>query len=261
MKSPLKIFIFWLTLMPTLWAQQATDAVKIKKSAPVGLREAAATYRQFKENGILLIKIPTGSKKFAAIEQQMKIHPSGRLKKYYEKERLNLLKMRDSLLAGFQRCYDFSPVVAVYDTSYEDVLKHPEAIYSFMDVKLKPLGKNPLKGKNVLTFRFDRYVFDSNKSLDAYVLTDHKGQIIPGPFPSAIPYKFRRHSLMSDHRIILPYRFPGGIPFNYRNKPLVKFYTRYSWKKVDKNPTVAVVKLMQLKLRTFEEFINFYTKK
>lgn len=261
MKSPLAVFILCIAMLPTPQAQQLGNSGKVKRGTPSGLSEATETYQLFKENGILLVKIPTGSKKFTAIEQQLKKQPSARLNKYLVKEKEKLSKMRDSLLAGFRNYYRFSPVVAVYDTNYMAVLKNPNVLQPLMDLNLRPVNGYPLTGKKVLTFRMDRYVYDSNKSLDAFVLTDIDGKIIASPFPGNIPYKFKRQALMSDNRGLIPYRFPGGSPFLFRNQTQIKLYKRYSWKKVDKNPAIAVVKLLQLKLDTFQLFINYYSTK
>ena len=250
------LIILFHLILAGLSAQPVGDLGKVKRGAPKGLKEASETYRQFRENGVLLVKIPTGQKKFAAMERQLKMNHSDRLQKYLRREKEKLAKMRDSLLSGFQKYYTFSPVIAVYDTAYELVLKQPNGKHALMDNRLNPIGAQSLSGKKVLTFRLDRYVYDENKSVDAFVITDLDGKIAPYPFPNFIPLKFRRRPITEDNSSDWL-----GVRNAFRKKQLSGFYKRYTWKKMDRNPSIAVVKFLQLKFDTFGDYINYFSTK
>ncbi|MFZ4545257.1 MAG: hypothetical protein ACOYOA_14495 [Saprospiraceae bacterium] len=256
MKLPLLTFILFLGLIPVLAAQTPVGKGAKKKASPVNLEPAAKMYSDFKKEGILLVKLPTGSKKFTAIRQQLQKSPSRRLEKYLEKEQNKVTKIQLSLMDGFKKFYTFSPVVAIYDSSYQQALANPKGNYTIYDCDLAPVSVNPIAGKKILTFRLDRYNYDEFKSAQAYVLTDEKGIILPFPFPNGIPVKFRRCPLIEDSRGDL---FGAGNAI--RRKSAARFYKRYTWKKLDKDPYKAIVKMLQLKLDIFEPFIEYYSTK
>lgn len=252
MQTQKRILIFILTAFVSNIAI-AQDYQTNTAPSTEQIKEATMHYKALANNGILLVKIPTEAKKLAKINQSLAITPhNNRLLKLKKTELLKVEKAQKGLMEGFKQFYTFSEVVAIYDTNYTRVLDNPSAGGVFFNTDFKALPSFSLAGKAFFTFRKDQVYYADNRARIAYVLTDHKGVILPYPFPSSIPYRFKKLPLIPDTR---PF-FLGAGNLAREDSEKRKYFSRYKSKKMDKNPYYAIAKMLQLKMEVFDAYLN-----
>ncbi len=225
--------------------------------AVVGQQEdisaAEKSFNALNKGGVLVIKLPTSSKKMAAMNKRLKDQPNSRLEKIRAKELEKLTKMQGELMSGFKEFYTFSPFVAIFDSNYLKLLKNPALSNVFMDEKLQLIPDFSLKDKTFLAFRLDQYFYADHEAKEAFILVDKEGVPVPRPFPPGIPYKFRNLSLMPD-----PLADIFGLTNVVRNiGGQSKYYTKYKWRDLSKKPYHAIVKMLQIKLDVFQKFLDY----
>jgi hypothetical protein len=227
-----------------------------------------------KNGAILVIKLPTGYKKIKAIDkilkQSNKENTRQRLSSMKQEEINENLTFQHQLMLGLKEHYKFTPIIAVFDSTYDALLVNKDISGVFYDVDLKKLDSFSLKMETFYTFRLDQVFYDAGKSHTAFVITNSKGEQLKFPFPFEIPYKFRRES-------VLPAKKPDFLYFNIFTfglrgigAELIKkrkeqkmeenggkaYYKRLSWWKMDEDHYVAVAKMLELKLSYFDAYIN-----
>lgn len=231
-----------------------TAAITFAQTSEFSLEPSIAQYQKLKNKGVLVIKLPTGSAKIDALNKQKNQLSQKRYDKLYQAESEKIAYIQSSFLEGFKAFYKYSAYIFVYDTNYVDVINRNTSRWDkiFLDKDLKPIVSNPLKDKTFLTFRKDQYFVDEYKAHEAFIVTDDDGSTMLPPFPDAIPIKFRRLSLMPDRYVNIL-----GIKNLLLKEDAKPFYERYSYRKLDKNPYFAIVKMLDLKLNVYQEYLDY----
>jgi hypothetical protein len=249
------VFIFSCLVVSCLQGQNNATIVISKEeksqAEQIDLGRAGSLLRAIK-NGVLVIKVPTGSKKLKAINEVLaKRIVDSRLEAMREQELSRIAEVQITLIGGFKKYYTFSPFICVYDTNYLSILNKTSKNGIFYDGDLQLVPNYSLEGKSFCTFREDQYFHDENKANVGYVVTDSEGNLPPIPFPYAIPYKFKRFPLFSDNQNNI---FGIGTHIGSRTNNVYK--ARYSWRYFDTVPYYAVVKFLQTKLDYFEWYLS-----
>lgn len=260
MQKQFLLFLFSILLFNTSFGQE---------SAKDATDEAIEHIKSFKNGAVLVIKLPTSMKALDAIHQDSIDHQKNT--KYIErlnKRKKNLLQQNQTyqknLMSGLNIYYKYNPFIAVYDTSYNQLLNNPTLKGVFYDKNLKLAKDYSLENKRFYTFRLDQvYPKDNNnRAVEAFVITDSKGNLLKYPFPYAIAKKFRKVP-------VLPNNLPSYFYFNthgaavpyyskedrLNTKPLPKVRA-ISGKKLDKNYYYAIAKFLQLRMKAFEDYIG-----
>jgi hypothetical protein len=195
------------------------------------------------KTGFLLVKIPTKTKEFKAYDEQLKqfsnnpIHVS-RIEELRNRTIKELYSLQDGLIAGFKNHYNFSEVVMTYDTSKT----------IFYDKNMVVKVDFSLKGKKYLVFNNRKVINEDNNVLkDAFVLSDKNDNILRAPFPSEIPIRFRFMPLLRYEEVQFP---------NVTEEEEDRFKKTYTWRKLDKNSTIASVKILDLRMNAFYDLVN-----
>jgi hypothetical protein len=249
------VFIFSCLLVTLLRGQSSStifvDKEKNISTASIDVERARALFNAIKK-GVLVVKVPTGSKKLKAINDALaKRFDDTRLIEIREKELLRIKEVQMKLIGGFKKYYIFSPFICVYDSNYLSVLNNTSKKGIFYNGDLKLVPDYSLEDKSFGTFREDQYFYDENRANVGYVTTDNKGELPPLPFPYAVPYKFKRFPLLPDSQNNI---FGIGTGIARNNDGVYK--ARYSWRSLDSDPYYAIVKFLQTKLDYFELYLN-----
>jgi hypothetical protein len=197
------------------------------------------------QKGVLLVKIPTASKKINEISRLLDNDEGNtRLRNLRNKEIKRATRVQEDLMRGFKEFYSFSPFIGVYDTNYLKILKTPALKGVFVDADLNEVKDFTLSGKTFATFREDQFFYDETRAHEGFTLSDNIGLVPNHPFGLGIPYKFKRHSVM-----------PVGGTLSRLNCSM-EFFQNYNYKRLDKNPYYAIVKMLQIKLELYGRYLQ-----
>ncbi len=230
------LFIFNLFIITLLQGQSNQEDLSDIERAELILNNL--------EKGVLLIKIPTGSKKINEMEKAFaRDNGNLRLLTLRNKEIQRIQHVQEDLMQGFKKHYSFSSFIGVYDTNYIKVLKTPAIKGVFVDADLNIVKDFTLSGKAFATFREDQFFYDETRAREGFTLSDNLGLVPNHPLGLGVPYKFKRHPIM-----------PTGGTLSRIECPMDLFQI-YNYKTLDKNPYYAIVKILQIKLVSYRRYL------
>ena len=265
MQKQFLVFIFILSSISSITAQKDA-AVKESIQALVDLKKGA----------ILVVKLPTGTKKLNAIAKDSALNFKNkayvqRLAKIKQQEIVKNTKIQLGLMNGLKQFYTFTPFVAVFDTCYDKLLKNNAIESIFYDENLTIKKDFNLREKSFFTFRLDQDLVGVRNKHTIFVITDKNGQQLKAPFPSQIPYKFRWESVLNTYSIQIFDSINFTNDNDYLRKPFMlekqsasktsivengDYSVNKSFREMDKNVYIATIKMLQLKLTYFEDFVT-----
>lgn len=265
MQKQFLVFIFILSSISSMIAQK--DAA---------VKESIQALLDMKKGATLVVKLPTGTKKLNAIAKDSALNFKNkpymqRLAKFKQQEIAKNTKIQQDLMSGLKQFYTYTPFVAVFDTCYDKLLKNNVIGNIFYDENLTIKKDFNLKEKSFFTFRLDQDLVGVRNKHTIFAITDKNGQQLKAPFPSQIPYKFRWESVLPHNSIQLLDESIAkhGIhsqdnaltleKSNAKGTNLVEngdYSIKKSFRKMDKNVYIATIKMLQLKLTYFEDFVT-----
>jgi hypothetical protein len=222
------IVFFFLVLVQNVFAQGSAAEQNIKSL----------------KNGFLVVEIPTDYKKINELENRINKNSNDPSYALRIRELLTYTieknqKVQKGIIEGIQKKYTFSKVVMVYDSS-ENI---------FFDKNMNPIPDFSLKNQKYFTLRYKNWIKSQTTTELSFRICDEKKEPLPVPFPTTVPYKFYFKRLLSKSNIFV----------QNSSKEDQKKYTQIygSWKKLDKNPYIAAIEFMNLRLTAFAEVTKY----
>ncbi len=195
------------------------------------------------KNGFLLLKLPTKTRELKAYEEQLQRFSSdlnyvARMENFRNNTIVEVRKLQNDLIKGFKNEYKFSEVVITYDTSNT----------VFYDKNMRIKENFSLEGKKYLILNNRKVIYENENILkDAFVLTDKNGAVLEPPFPSEIPIRFNNLRLLQY----------GKKQFKNVSEEQKKAHREsFIWRELDKNPTFALVKMLNLRMSAFYDLVQ-----
>ena len=210
--------------------------------AQVEMARSLAAIQDLK-SGFLLVKLPTKTRELKAFDEQMQLFSNDLVHVEHIKELrsdavLEVRSLQLGIIEGFKKEYVFSEVVITYDTSKT----------IFYDKNMVEKKDFSLENKTYLILNNRKVMKEDNILKNAFAFSDKKGDILEYPFPSDIPIRFKNLKLLKYDRKQFT-RVSREEKIIYREK--------FDWRDLDKNSSIALVKMLNLRMNAFYELVTF----
>jgi hypothetical protein len=179
----------------TLNAQEAPTLLEYKINKTRKLDRDPNTEKaiqQLKEKGILVVRLPSKSKKIEAIDAEIKQFENdakyvARLEKMKYKTQVDLQKFNERVSGALNAFYDFSEIYYMYDTAVVSLVNGKRSGF-LLDKNLVKQPNLTLKDKHFLILKCEKLSNSPGASINGFVVADEQNENLEYPFPAVIPF-------------------------------------------------------------------------